>query len=141
MKTSDKGLALIKRFEGFSPRVYICPAGKKTIGWGHVLIGGEKFSRGISPAKAEEILKIDVRVAERFVITLPYLTQERFDALVSFAFNVGVDNLRRSTLLKKHNRKEFEGAADQFMRWVYVDGEPLEGLRRRREEERKLYLS
>ena len=90
---SKTGLDLIKRFEGFSPTVYICPAGYPTIGYGHVVNPDERqqFASGITSEQAEALLRQDVQIAERSVlrlITVP-LTDGQFDGLVSFTFNLG----------------------------------------------------
>lgn len=99
---TEAGLNLIKRFEGFSPTIYICPAGYPTIGYGHVVLAHEQdqFAAGIMQADATELLRKDVRIAERAVlrlISVP-LTAGQFDALVSFTFNLGAGALQRSTL-------------------------------------------
>ena len=107
---TDAGLNLIKRFEGFSSTIYICPAGYPTIGYGHVVLAHEQeqFATGITQAEATELLRKDVRIAERAVlrlISVP-LTDGQFNALVSFTFNLGAGALQRSTLRRKVNRGE-----------------------------------
>lgn len=89
-KTTQKGLDLIKRFEGFSSTVYICPAGHPTIGYGHLVRDHEMFET-ISPEEAEGLLRKDVESAERAVLRLVNvsLTDGQFDVLVSFTFNLG----------------------------------------------------
>ena len=109
---TEEGLDLIKRFEGFSPTIYICPAGYPTIGYGHVVLTHERdqFATGITPAQANELLREDAAIAERAVlrlISVP-LTDGQFDALVSFTFNLGAGALQRSTLRRKVNRGEHE---------------------------------
>ena len=69
------------------------------------------------------------------------ITQNQFDALVSFCYNLGQEALRKSTLLKKLNNKDYKGAADAFLNWVYASGKKLQGLVNRRTDERKLFLS
>ena len=104
---SDKGLDLIKRFEGFIGEVYFCPAGYPTIGYGHVVKDDEDFSAGIDKAKGEKLLRQDAQIAERAVlhlINVP-LTDGQFDALVSFTYNLGGGALQRSTLRRKINRE------------------------------------
>lgn len=104
MKISQTGLDLIKQHESFSPTVYICPAGEPTIGYGHVVLPHESFTR-INEQDAEEILRKDVAIAERCVnnaVKVP-ITQEQFDALVSFVFNVGCAAFLKSTMLRKLN--------------------------------------
>ena len=126
---TQEGLDLIKRFEGFSPTIYICPAGYPTIGYGHVVRGDERdlFADGIDEQKAEDLLQRDVRWAERGVLRLidVPLTDGQFDALVSFTFNLGTGALQRSTLRRKVNREEHEQVPHEFMRWVWAGGRKL----------------
>jgi lysozyme len=97
----------------------------------------------ITVQKAEEFLLEDLKVAESAVTELVKIpiNDHQFSALVSFAFNVGTGALSRSTLLKELNRKKEKQAADQFLRWVRAGGRKLPGLVRRRQAERKLFLS
>ena len=140
---TDEGINLIKRFEGFSSSIYICPAGYPTIGYGHVVRDNEKgrFDTGIDQEQGEELLRRDAQVAERAVlrlITVP-LTDGQFDALVSFTFNLGSGALQRSTLRRKVNRAEHDEVPDQLIRWVWAGGKKLKGLVRRRKQEAKVY--
>ena len=142
---TEAGLDLIKRFEGFSPTMYICPAGYPTIGYGHVVLAHEQeqFATGITQAEATELLRKDVRIAERAVlrlISVP-LTDGQFDALVSFTFNLGAAALQRSTLRRKVNRGEYEGVPAELMKWVWAAGKKLPGLVRRRQAEGSAYAS
>lgn len=140
MKTSQKGIDLIKQFEGCRLTAYKCPAGIWTIGYGHTygVIEGQK----ISQKKAEDYLKNDLKTFEAAVNSFvsATLTQGQFDALVSFSFNVGCEALRTSTLLKLLNQGKYEEAAEQFSRWVYASGKKLDGLVRRRKAEKELFL-
>ena len=146
MKTSNKGIELIKRHEGFRSRAYKCPAGVWTIGYGHT--GGVKSGDVITEAQAEEFLRSDLLAAETVVKSQRLtLSQNKFDALVSFVFNVGKLNFNRSTLLKKAKVNVNDPSiAAEFRRWKYamspITGqmEVLPGLVRRREEELKLYF-
>ncbi|OSM07642.1 lysozyme [Magnetofaba australis] len=140
---TEEGLNLIKRFEGFSPTVYICPAGWPTIGYGHVVRQGETFEEPISRLDAEVLLKQDVAWAEQAVLRLvdTPLSDGQFDALVSFTFNLGSGALQRSTLRRKVNREEHEDVPREFLRWVWAGGRKLKGLIRRREAEGLLYQS
>jgi lysozyme len=150
MKTSSAGIDLIKEFESFASDVYRCAAGKPTIGYGHVLRPGETIKTPITRAKGEEILRADLERFERAVTQLVQVpvTQGQFDALVSFAFNVGEDidadtkaeGLGDSTLLKKLNAGDAQGAADEFPKWNKCGGKVLAGLTRRRNAERALFL-
>ena len=142
---TEAGLDLIKRFEGFSPKIYICPAGYPTIGYGHVVLAHEQdqFATGITQAEATELLRKDVRIAERAVlrlISVP-LTDGQFDALVSFTFNLGAGALQRSTLRRKANLGEHEGVPAELMKWVWATGKRLPGLVRRRKAEALVYSS
>lgn len=144
---TDQGLALIKRFEGFSATPYICPAGWWTIGYGAVRgLGGHPVTAATPPVteeEAETLLRRDVAIAERAVlrlITVP-LSDGRFDALASFAFNLGGGALQRSTLRRKVNRGEHADVPDEFRKWVWGGGRKLPGLIRRREAEALFYAS
>jgi lysozyme len=142
-KVSDEGLNPIKRFEGFSETVYICPAGYPTIGYGHVVFGHEveSFAEGILEEQATDLLRQDVAIAEYAVvrhINVP-LSDGQFDALVSFTFNLGSGALQRSTLRRKLNRQEYTSAAREFSRWVWAGGKKLKGLVRRRQAEAELF--
>ena len=140
---TTEGLSLIKRFEGFSANTYICPAGYKTIGYGHVIKRGEDFSSGISFDAAMQLLKRDVMVAERAVCRLIYvpLTDNQLAALVSFTFNLGAGVLQRSTLRRKVNRQQHDAVPSELLRWVYAGGRKLSGLVKRRAAEATLYMS
>lgn len=142
MKTSQKGIDLIKEFEGTVLKVYKDAVGLPTIGIGHLIKKGEQFTT-ITQQQAEELLAKDLKQFEEGVSTSVKvaLTQNQFDALVSFAFNLGVGNLNSSTLLKKLNAGDIQGAADQFPRWNKAGGRTLAGLTRRRLAEKELFLS
>lgn len=140
---TEGGLNLIKRFEGFISTIYICPAGYPTIGYGHVVLAHEReqFAAGITQAEATELLRKDVRIAERAVlrlISVP-LTDGQFDALVSFTFNLGAGALQRSTLRRKVNRSEHQAVPAELMKWVWAAGKKLPGLVRRRQAEGACY--
>ena len=141
MRTSQTGIDLIKKYEGLRTNAYMCPASVLTIGYGHTknVAPGMK----ITPEKAEDLLKEDLVRFEDAVnkyVTKP-LTQNQFDALVSFAFNVGVNAFANSTMLRLLCLGHYFQAASQFSRWVHGGGQKLPGLVRRREEERKLFLT
>lgn len=144
-RISDLGLGLIKSFEGFSSTIYICPAGYPTIGYGHLVRADEAafFKDGISVAEGEELLRKDAKSAERAVlkyISVP-LTDGEFDSLVSFTFNLGAGALQSSTLRRKLNRSDYDGASCEFKRWVWAGGRKLSGLIRRRKAESNMFLS
>lgn len=141
MQISQRGVDLIKEFEGLRLESYFCPSGILTIGFGST---GRHVTEGlvITKAKAEELLRADLGRFEDAVrkAALP-CTQGQFDAMVSFAFNVGIGAFQKSTLLRKHKAGDKAGAAAQFGRWVNGGGKKLPGLVRRRKAEAALYLS
>ena len=141
MRTSQTGIDLIKRFEGFSPVAYLCPAGVWTIGYGHT--AGVHEGDSIDGDTAEDYLREDLTSAEGAVekyVKVP-LKQWQFDALVSFTFNLGAGNLYSSTLLKKVNRNPDDPSIRQeFEKWVYADGRVLQGLVDRRKAEADMYF-
>ncbi len=139
--TSTKGIDFIKTFESFSSVSYICPAGLRTIGYGHVILPGEHYEV-LSLEGAEHLLCKDLLAAERAVIrniNVP-LDQDQFDALVSLTFNIGSGSLQRSTLRQKINYESGVSEIKQeFMKWIYSGGKVLSGLVRRRMAEAELY--
>lgn len=143
--TGDKGIDLIKSFEGLKLNAYICPAGIPTIGYGTTRVNGQTVQMGsiITESQAVGYLKADLQQFESAVngaVKVP-VTQNQFDALVSFTYNLGAGNLRSSTLLKKLNAGDYAGAADEFPKWNKAGGKELAGLTRRRNAERDLFLS
>ena len=149
---------MIKHHEGIRTKPYRCPALLWTVGVGHVIdpshIGvklDERKNLPIPPgwdrvlpmAEVDEILAQDLATFERGVLRLcpADLTQSRFDALVSFSFNVGLGNLQRSSIRMKHNRGDFDGAAEAFMAWTKAGGKELPGLVKRRKDEMAMYLA
>lgn len=142
LKTSDEAKDLIKHYEGLRTIAYKDPAGNYTIGYGHLMHPNEgMIPVSLSPDGAEDLLKQDLEKAEKHVkdlVRVP-LSQGQFDALVSFTFNVGETNLRNSTLLKKVNQADFEGAAEEFDRWIHAGGKVLQGLVKRRSAEKGLF--
>lgn len=141
MKTSQNGINLIKQFEGLQLKAYICAAGKLTIGYGHT---GPDVKAGmkITDAEAEALLAKDLSSFEAGVsklVKVP-LTQNQFDALVAFTFNVGTAAFGKpSTMLKLLNLRDYDSAAKEFGRWVNGGGRPLPGLVKRRAAERALF--
>ena len=145
MFTNQAGVELIKEFEGLRLRAYLCPAGVATIGYGTTVYPtGCKVQIGeqITAEQAQEYLRSDLRAFERDVerMVLVPLNPNQFAALVSFAYNLGAEALRKSTLLRLLNAHNYAGAADQFGRWTYAAGKQLPGLVRRRAAERALFL-
>lgn len=139
MHTSQKGLDLIKSFEGLRLTAYKCPADVWTIGYGTT--AGVKPGQTITKERAEELLREDVKRFEEQVLRLVKmpLTQGQFDALTSFVYNLGAGNLSNSTLLRLLNAGDYAGAAAQFERWNKAGGKVLAGLARRRAAERALF--
>ena len=141
MKTSDKGINLIKEFEGCYLTAYKCPAGVWTIGYGHTgKVGGKAIGSGmkITAAKATELLKQDLATFEKAVESCKALTfkpnQNQFDALVSFAFNCGAGSL--NTLVKN---RDAVTVSEKLLLYNKANGKALEGLTRRRKAERALF--
>jgi len=139
MKTNQAGIELIKHFEGLRLEAYLDTGGVPTIGYGHTR--GVKLGDRITEPEAEQYLVEDLSDAERAVeryVTSP-LNANQFSALVSFTYNLGAGQLSKSTLLRLLNDGDYQGASDQFKRWVYDDGVMLDGLVRRRETEKRLF--
>ena len=146
MQTSDKGIALIKQFEGCKLTAYQDSVGVWTIGYGWTQpVDGKPIRAGmtIKLEAVERLLKTGLVSYENDVSRLVKvdLTQRQFDALVSFTYNLGARSLSTSTLLRKLNAGDYAGAADEFLRWNKAGGKVLNGLTRRREAERALFLS
>lgn len=141
MNISSRGVDLIKSFEGLRLTAYLDAVNVLTIGYGHTGHDVE-FGQTITEDEAEALLRKDIGRFEAAVNRLASKTsQGQFDAMVSFAFNLGEKALERSTLLKMHNAGQYQAAADQFLRWNRAGGKILRGLTRRRAQERGLYLS
>lgn len=145
MQTSEKGIALIKQFEGCKLTAYQDSVGIWTIGYGWTQpVDGKPIRAGmtIKQETAERLLKTGLVSYESDVSRLVKVgvTQGQFDALVSFTYNLGARSLSTSTLLRKINAGDYAGAADEFLRWNKAGGKVLKGLTRRREAERALFL-
>jgi len=153
-----KVIKLIAHHEGIRLKPYQCPALIWTVGVGHVIdqshirvpLAERKalpipngWDRTLSMGEVDEMLTTDLQSFESGVRRLcpNGLTPGRLGALTSFAFNVGLGNLQRSTIRIKHNRGEYESAADEFLKWNKAGGKELKGLTNRRKDERALYLS
>jgi lysozyme len=149
LKLSPAGANLIKHFEGcLKPhggkfKAYKCPANVWTIGWGSTHHGGHKIDAATEWTLEEcsEAFLRDMASFERDVrhyVKVP-LEQFQFDALTSFTYNVGASNLAKSTLLKKLNARDYDGAAQEFKKWNKANGKTLAGLTRRRQSESLLF--
>ena len=143
MKTSATMRMLIKEFEGCWLTGYKDPVGIPTIGVGHTgLVGNEPVAVGmrITQEQADEILALDLERFEKAVDRLcPGCTQQQFDALVSFAFNLGEGALSGSTMRKHHMAGNHDAAAREFGKWNHAGGKVLAGLTRRRAAEAAVY--
>lgn len=133
---------LVKTFEGCRLKAYLDVGGIWTIGWGYT-------SNSVGPntvwtqGQADEMLKVklyEFYVGVKEMVGIP-VKIEQLEALTSLAYNIGLGALRKSTLLKKLNKCDIEGAADEFLRWNKVNGKVVDGLTRRRQKERELFLS
>jgi lysozyme len=147
-KLSQKGLELIKSFEGLSLVPYVCAGGINTIGYGNTYYtNGKKVSLQdpkITIVQAEELLKNSLSTYEKAVDSFcrDDISQSQFDALVSFAYNLGTGALQKSTLIKKVNVNPKDVTiADEFLKWNKAAGKVLLGLTRRRTAEANLYFS
>jgi len=138
---AEPGLALLKSFEQCRLSAYRDSAGIATIGWGHT--DGVKMTDTCSQDQADRWLVGDVQAAVNACdANAPKnLTQNQFDALVVFTFNVGVGAEAHSTLLAKLNAGDTAGAADEFLKWNHAGGVVVDGLTRRRQAERALFLT
>jgi lysozyme len=159
MKTSAAAIKMVKHHEGVRTRPYRCPALLWTVGVGHVIDSSHAavkyedrrslsipsgWDRTLTMAEVDAILAQDLGRFECGVARLcPAAVnhQGQFDALVSFAFNVGLGNLQRSSIRMRYNRGDIEGAADAFLMWTKAAGKVLPGLVKRRNDERSMFLS
>ena len=167
MKTSDVGIHLMHKFEGYRNKPYKCSAKIWTVGWGHAMYSDQlrlpnvrkenytgmirddyqlkpEDNRVWSKEELVEMFKADLESFERAVLRLvPGCAghQGRFDALVCLAYNIGAGNLQRSTIRMKANRGDWEGAAEAFMAWTRGGGKVLPGLVKRRVAEKTLFLT
>jgi lysozyme len=148
---NNRGLELIKKFEGFEGKPYLCPAGVPTIGYGTTYYsGGRKVSlkdKEIDEKQAQAILLSQltnyVRVVNLYLTSVEkQINDDQFSALVCFAYNVGLSNLQKSTLLKcVLKNPNDECIAAEFKKWIYANGKKLGGLLSRRQEECNLYFT
>ena len=139
METSNEGISLIQKFEGCELEAYQCSAGVWTIGYGHT----KDVIKGMTITKeeAEQMLVDELHEYENYIneyVTVA-LSQNQFDALVSWVYNLGPANLKASTMLKVLNSGKYEDVPAQMKRWNKAGGKVLEGLIRRREAEACLF--
>jgi lysozyme len=155
---SEACLADIRHHEGVRNKPYRDVVALWTVGVGHLMYPDQaamqqpernayqlkpQDNRTWSDAEVNQLLKDDLKRFESGVLRLcpGPLTQGQMDGLVSFAFNVGLGALQRSGLRAKHNRQDYEGAADEFLKWTKAGGKVFPGLVKRRTAEKNLYLS
>lgn len=147
MQASQNGIELIKKFEGFRSKPYLCAGGVATIGYGSTRYADGSIvalsDEAISEGEAENLLMDTLTPYERAVSDMVKvdLNQNQFDALVSFAYNLGVGSLKKSTLLKRINSSSFNAAALEFAQWSKAGGKTLDGLVKRRAAEAELFLA
>lgn len=146
MKTSRSGLEFIKKEEGLRLKAYKDSGGVWTIGYGHTSDANLKVTKGltITKEKANELLKLDVEEAEAGIdmdLRAPLQGGNMYGSLVSLVFNIGVGAFQKSTLLKKLNKQDYQGAANEFSKWIYDNGEKNDGLVARRAREKALFLT
>lgn len=143
MKFNKAGLDLIKRFEGCKLKAYSDVGGIWTIGWGstcnRTVFEGMEITQGEADAMLDDDCASIAGIIRNMVPA--NLTDNQFSALVCFAYNEGPGRLRSSTLLQLIEKGDFEGAADEFLKWVRVNGKFCKGLLNRRQAERILFLS
>jgi len=140
MRVSQDGIELVKQFEGLYLHTYTCPAGKLTIGYGHT--GPDVYvGKTITETEANDLLKTDLNEAGSGVIRYVSvdLSQNQFDALTSFVFNIGINVFRTSTLLSLLNSGSYNSVPIQLTRWVHGGGKVLPGLVKRRKAEGALW--
>ena len=142
------GIDLIKKFEGWSAKPYLCPANVPTIGYGNTFYAnGQKVTLAdttITLERGVQLLKFTLTRFEQYVDSycVDTITQNQFDALTSFCYNVGPANLKTSTLLKKVNLNPNDPAIrNEFMKWTKGGGKTLPGLVKRRAAEAELYFT
>jgi lysozyme len=148
VKISKKGLEVIKKHEGFRNKPYLCPAGIPTIGYGNTYYpDGSKVKMTDKPLSkdiAYVLLRLVVEDFEQCVnkYVKSDINQNQFDALVSFAYNLGCGNLKKSTLLKKVNANPCDiTISNEFAKWDKAGGRRLRGLTIRRHDEAVLYFT
>ena len=135
------GLDIVKKYEDLVLKAYLCPAGIPTIGYGHTK--GVSLGMTCTKEQADQWVEDDYFMAKndvKAVVRVP-ISANQLDALASFVFNLGVRKLIQSTLLKKLNAGDYNGAASEFDKWVFAAGKKLNGLIARRADEKELFLN
>lgn len=140
MENNQLAIDIIKKFEGFRSTPYLCPAGKYTIGYG--------FTDDVEPnsymteIEAEKKLNIILNILRSLILDLIKIeiNNNQLNALLSFVFNLGIGTFKKSSVLTKINKKDFNGAARTMLLYNRANGEVLLGLSRRRNAEKELFL-
>lgn len=146
MTTGKNGILLIEEFEGFRAKAYKDAVGLPTIGFGTLIDSAEEkhlLTETISKEQAEVLLRKELAMIEKkfTIMVTSKVNQNQYDALVSFAYNLGINNLKSSTLLKKVNLNPADVTIrDEFNKWIHAGGKVLQGLVRRRKAEGDLYF-
>jgi len=138
---SETGLTVLKHYEGCKLTAYRDSVGVLTIGWGDT----QKVTEGMTITQEEADDRLERRLGRDFepgvkAAIQAHMKQEQFDAMVCLAYNIGVGAFAKSTLAKRFNAGDVQGAADEFLRWDKAGGKSLKGLRKRRAAERALFL-
>jgi lysozyme len=140
-----RAFELVKKFEGFSEKAYLCPAGVITIGYGFTRVNGKFLELGdkIDLVKATGLLFQELEKTSKEVDSLidVSLNPQQLGALTSFVFNIGINAFRDSTLRKRLNKKDYASVRSELLRWDKVNGKPLLGLTNRRKAEIELFYS
>jgi lysozyme len=144
LSLSQNGIRLIYAFEGCRLRAYDDGAKYPTIGWGHRIWPEEteRFKNGLTQEEADALFLVDKKKAENHIHDLVHfpLNQNQFDAMVSFVFNLGRGKVSSSTIRRLLNEGRIQEASAEFKRWIYIKGQPSNGLRRRRKAESLMFL-
>jgi lysozyme len=144
LSLSQDGIRLIHAFEGCRLKAYDDGAKYPTIGWGHRIWPEEteRFKNGITQEEADALFLVDKKKAENHIHDLVHfpLNQNQFDAMVSFVFNLGRKKVSDSTIRRLLNEGRIQEASAEFNRWIYIKGQPSNGLRRRRQAESLMFM-
>jgi GH24 family phage-related lysozyme (muramidase) len=140
-----KAFELVKKFEGFREKAYLCPAGVPTVGYGFTRVNNKpvELMDRMDIVKATGLLYLELEKIAREIeklVTVP-LNEKQLGALTSFVFNIGINGFKESTLRRKLNLRDYQSVRTELMRWDKVNGKPLLGLTNRRKLEVELFFS
>ena len=141
LKPSPRAVDLVARFEGLRLNAYQDTGGVWTIGYGHTATARPGLQWSTEQARSALLRDLETHADDMRRLVKVDLSQSEFDALTSFVYNFGATQFSKSTLLRKLNAGDRNGAANEFMRWTYDNGRQLAGLQLRREAERELFLA